>query len=201
MSLESLFNSVIHSKPFSGLILPWVRERLLMNQRCPPPRLRPPGTIQAGCPFHLPGCHCLTGASCSHARLLLHQTGNVDADPGVPATLLTEAHLGKWKNSWIGITILILITYRSLIMMYSKIFGYQHSWSKYSNSTIFEVIWSVQLLPGLGGHHRSPSRREPARRQPPSSSSPFWSSREERQFPLSARVKSCFLGKTVPLSS
>lgn len=70
-----------------------------MSQRCPPPRLRPPGTTLAGCPSRPPGCRCLTVASCSRARLLLHQMGTGGADLGVPATLLSEARLeklGKW---------------------------------------------------------------------------------------------------------
>ncbi len=47
-------------------------------------------------------------------------------------------------------------------------------------------------IPGLGGHHRSLSRREPASLQPPSSSSPFCSSRDVRQLSLSERMNSCF---------
>lgn len=153
-----------------------------MSRRSLPPRLHPPGTTQAGCPFRPPGCRCLTSASCSHARLLLHQMGNGDADLGVPATPPTVAHLGK-TFLFFGFFFLIPCDIQPALQSL-----------KINNST-------MQLLPGLGGHHRSPSRRAPARRQPPSSSSPFWSSRVERQFSLSARVKSCFLGKTVPPSS
>ncbi len=74
-----------------------------MSQRCPPPRLRPPDTTLAGCPSHPPGCRCPTVASCSHARLLWHQMENDVADLGVPATLLTEAHLGGKKGKLVNI--------------------------------------------------------------------------------------------------
>lgn len=67
-----------------------------MSRRSLPPRLRPPGTIQAGCPSHPPGCHCLIVVPYSHAHLLLHRMGNGVADLG--ATLLTEVHLGKMEG-------------------------------------------------------------------------------------------------------
>lgn len=100
-----------------------------MSQRCPPPRLHPPDTTLAGCPSHLQGCHCLTLASCSHARLLLHQMGNGDAGLGVPATLLTEAHLerqNKYKNKTLENnekTILLMIYFNFMQMFSSNTFA------------------------------------------------------------------------------
>lgn len=170
-----LFRSINWLKSIFKLISPLETERPRTNQRSQLPRLHLPGTIQAGCPSHPRGCHYPTAASCSPARLLLRRMGNADADLGVLATLLIVVHLSHMeKYSWIGTT---------------------------SNRPLSELMLYVLSKPGLGGHHRSPSRREPARRQPPSSSSPFWSSRVERQFSLSARVKSCFLGKAAPVSS